>query len=276
MRFRPGKRRILPLGGPWIPAFLTLLLVLACSGNRADRPNVLLVTFDTLRADHLSCYGYGRIETPTIDSLAAEGVLFESAYATAPITLPSHTSLLTGLYPHQHGVRDNGVYRLEESTETAAEILRDAGYATAAFVGAHVLDHSYRIDQGFELYDDEMEEALLADSPIKPGTRLPEYTKRWVKSWTQPYQRKAEVVAGRAIDWIRAHDKKRPFFCWVHFFDPHTSYAPPDPWGDLYGARYEGPVDGTPAAFSKVTKDIDDAEYKSHFDRMVALYDGEI
>lgn len=261
---------------PKIIAAVVLPLLLSCAGNRADRPNVLLITFDTLRADHLHCYGYERIRTPVIDSLAANGTLFENAYTAIPITLPSHTSILTGLYPNQHGVRDNGVYRLADKTVTTAEILRDAGYETAAFVGAHVLDRSYRIDQGFDLYDDEMEEALVTDNPIGPDGKVPEYTRRWVASWTQPYQRKAEAVAERALQWLRDREGGKPFYCWVHFFDPHTSYAPPVPWADLYGDPYEGPADGTAETYRKITRGTDDAEHRRHYERMIALYDGEI
>ena len=144
------------------------LLFLRCSAGRpAPFPGVLIVTIDTLRSDRLHCYGNDEIATPAVDSLATAGVLFENAISPIPITLPSHTSIMTGLYPHQHGVRDNGVYRVPEKLDTAAEIFRRHGWDTAAFVSAHVLTRLYRIDQGFAHFDDEMVEPLHEENPIR-------------------------------------------------------------------------------------------------------------
>jgi arylsulfatase A-like enzyme len=109
-------------------------------GGKSGRPNVILLTLDTTRADHLGCYGYAEAGTPNIDRLAGEGIVFENAVAQAPLTLPSHASLLTGTYPFVHGVRDNGGFYLEEHFLTLAEMLKDNGYTTAAFVGAFVVD----------------------------------------------------------------------------------------------------------------------------------------
>ena len=140
---------------------LALLLVLAavllsCRGRVLPKrpPNVLLISIDTLRADRLGCYGYDKIETPHIDNLASQGVLFETVEAQSPITLPSHASMFTGLYPCHHGVRDNGIYVLPERHKTLAEILTDAGYATGAVVGGFPLHRQFGTQQGFDVYED--------------------------------------------------------------------------------------------------------------------------
>ena len=261
---------------PYAIGTLAALLLLAGCSRPGGGPSVLLLTIDTLRPDHLGCYGYSSIRTPVIDSLAASGVLFENAYTPIPVTLPSHTSILSGLYPHQHGVRDNGVYRVPEELEMLPEILHARGYETAAFVGAYVLHSSYGIDRGFDRYDDEMEEPIRSENPILPGSQVPGYTRRWVERWTKPYQRKAEVVVERASRWLRGRNGEKPFFCWVHLFDPHMPYTPPAPWDTLYGGGYSGPVDGTVAGFLEVAKETRGMIPVEHIDRMIALYDGEI
>lgn len=130
--------------------FLTLRL------KQIGRPNVLLVTIDTERADRLGCYGYGPAYTPTVDALAAEGLLFRNCVASAPITLPSHATILTGLQPPAHGVRDNGVFSLDDKAVTMAERLKDAGYETRAFISGVVLNRRYGLAQGFDGYDDDL------------------------------------------------------------------------------------------------------------------------
>ncbi len=176
-------------------------------GSASARPNVLLVTFDTTRADRLSCYGNQAVRTPTIDALAAKGVRYTRCYAPAPITLPSHASLLTGLYPTHHQLRDNGVGRLDERAETLAELLRGAGYHTGAAVGAFVLDARYGLNQGFDSYDDNISGANRAT-----GLHFAE--------------RPASGVTDAAARWLTTLEEG-PFFLWVHYFDPHAPYAPP-------------------------------------------------
>jgi arylsulfatase A-like enzyme/Flp pilus assembly protein TadD len=191
-------------------AALALVLLLAACGGGGIRPeagrNLLIVTIDTLRADRLGAYGYERARTPNLDALARDGVLFEDTIAQAPVTLPSHASLFTGLVPPTHGVRDNAAFRLEEEAETLAEILSDHGYETAAFVGAYVLDRSFGLAQGFELYDDELPEGGAATA----GTFV---------------ERKGEDVARSFRSWLDERRAEKPFFAWVHFFDPHLPYA---------------------------------------------------
>ena len=139
-------------------AFVAVAAV--CSCGKRPPGGVLLITIDTCRADRIGCYG-GRVETAAIDALAGRGVLFRAASAPAPLTAPSHSSLLTGLYPDRHGVRDNGGARLPEGAATLGEILREAGYRTAAFVSAFPLDASFGFGQGFELYDDSLSSSAV-------------------------------------------------------------------------------------------------------------------
>ena len=191
------------------------------SFERTPDQNVLIVTIDTLRADALRSYG-GLADTSTLDRLAGEGIRFTFAHAHAVVTLPSHSSILTGRYPFEHGVRDNAGYRLGESAVTIAETLRDKGWATGAFVGAFPVDRQFGLAQGFDAYDDlggrEVAQAEFAFA-----------------------ERKAEVVVAAARAWIQQQQK--PWFAWVHVFDPHSPYAPPAPFDSRYpGEPYAGEV----------------------------------
>jgi choline-sulfatase len=194
-------------------ALLSVLASVCC--RRAATPNILLITLDTTRADRIGAYGYRAAETPAIDRLAADGILFERAVSAAPITLPAHVSLLTGLYPFRHGVRNNGNFVLDKNIPTLATLLRDGGYRTAAFVSAFVLDRRYGLARGFDQYDDRFElERRGGDT-------------------------------GAAVDaWLAANGRAdRPFFAWVHFYDPHDPYDPPAPFrGAFAGRPYDGEI----------------------------------
>jgi len=184
-------------------------------------PNVLLITIDTLRADHVGAYGAQGAETPALDGLAREGVLFETAIATAPLTLPSHTSILTGMTPPRHAVRQNGIFRLDESYETLAERFRDAGYDTGAVIGAIVLDARYGLDQGFDFYDATMSSRRASE------TGYPE--------------RSAEEVTEVALHWLGARERR--FFLWLHYYDPHAAYSPPASFEQRFAGRpYDGEI----------------------------------
>jgi len=198
-------------------------LVLLCAGAacspapRTEPPaSVLLVTIDTLRADRLGCYGDAKARTPVLDALAAAGTRFERVFATAPITLPSHTSIMTGLYPPAHGVRGNGSFALGPGPLTLAEAFKARGFATAAIVGALPLEHRFGLGRGFESYDDRFGR--------HPGVHF-EFA-----------ERKASEVTAAAKTWIEAHGGTS--FVWVHYFDPHHPYDPPaafrtdDPYRD--------------------------------------------
>ena len=187
-----------------------LALAFSAGCGRPAHPNVLLVTIDTTRADHLGCYGYGLARTPNLDRLAREGVRVENAAAAAPITLPSHCSIMTGLYPPAHGVRDNGAYSLGEGAVTLAERLKAAGYATQAFVSAVVLDRRYNLKQGFDSYDDDL---WAEDQPKLFLIR----------------SRRGTKTASRFLEWLdrwKGSEPRKPFFAWVHIFDPHAPYDP--------------------------------------------------
>lgn len=181
---------------------------------RTRQLNVLLITVDTLRADYLGCYGNKKIGTPSIDSLAEAGILFEYAYAHNVVTLPSHANIMTGTYPIFHGIRDDIGFRLDGRFVTLAEILKKNGYKTAAFVGAFVLDSKFGLDQGFDLYDDfyGASDSLAEFSMV---------------------ERRAEKVIESALEWLEAGGRTR-WFCWIHLFDPHIPYRPPQPFKDKY------------------------------------------
>jgi arylsulfatase A-like enzyme len=185
--------------------------LLAFSAGRAaaaaPAQNVLLVTIDTLRPDRLSCYDPKYAKTPAIDALAARGVRFERAFAHTPLTLPSHANILTGYLPIQHGLSENSKAKLEARFQTLAETLKAAGYATGAFVGAFPLDSRFGLDQGFDAYDD----AFSATSAEGFAS-----------------QRRAAEVGAVARAWLSR--QKSPWFCWVHFWDPHAPYSPPAPF----------------------------------------------
>ncbi len=178
--------------------------------------NVLLVTLDTTRADRLGCYGASGDPTPRLDALAGRGVRFERAITVAPITLPSHATILTGLYPPNHGVRDNGEYPLAPSHATLAELLGAQGYDTAAFVSAFVLDGRFGLRQGFDHYDDRVGPAT--------GEQSVE-------------DRPAGEVTDAAVAWLGGRRPDRPFFAWVHYFDPHIPYAAPEPYRSRFAAE---------------------------------------
>lgn len=200
--------------------------------------NVLLITIDTLRADALGCYG-GRAETPNLDRLARQGVRFTFAHAHAVVTLPSHASILTGRYPFEHGVRDNAGFRLAESAVTLAEAARHRGLGTGAFVGAFPLDRRFGLAQGFDVYDDlGGREAAPADFAF--------------------VERKAADVVGVARAWIGRQQK--PWFAWVHVFDPHSPYAPPAPFDARYSSDpYAGEVAYVDHALGPLLQDVSSA-----------------
>ncbi len=193
------------------------------SGSAASF-NVALITLDTTRADRLGAYGNEKAETPHLDRLAREGIRFADAVSPAPLTLVAHASILSGLDPYHHGVRHNGQYRLDPSQVILSETLRENGYETAAFVSAFVLDARYGLAQGFDHYDDRTE-------PL-PG---------------QPFgglgERSAEAVTDAALAWLGARVRAKPYFLWVHYYDPHSEYRPPSEFAKRFQASpYDGEI----------------------------------
>jgi arylsulfatase A-like enzyme/Tfp pilus assembly protein PilF len=205
----------------WLLAALLAISATAPSAARSEPASVLLVSIDTLRADRVGAYGARGAKTPSLDRLAAEGVRFETAVATTPLTLPSHASLLTGLLPPRHGVRHNGLFRLADDAVTLAERFGASGRATGAVVGAYVLAARFGLAQGFGHYDDRMS----AERAVAGGY----------------LERPAAAVTDRALDWLAA--TPGPFFLFVHYYDPHADYTPPEPFASDFRARpYEGEI----------------------------------
>lgn len=210
-------------GSRWI---WIALVALACSpaGTPAGPhaapgpPSILLVTLDTTRADRLGTYGRAAAATPTIDRLAREGVLFEYALASVPITLPSHATILTGVSPPVHGARDNALFVLGPQARLVSEALAEHGWRTGAFVGSYVLDASFGLDQGFEVYRGP-----------RPST----------DDQVSAVERRADAVVDDAVDWLSGLAPGERFFAWVHFYDPHKPYVPLSPWAE----RIEDPHD---------------------------------
>jgi choline-sulfatase len=195
------------------PFAMTIGCARAPQPSQAQARNVVLITIDTLRADHLGAYGHTKARTPVMDALAAGGVVFDRAYAASPVTLPSHATLLTGRYPPGHGSRDNGL-RVSPGAPTLATELRTRGFRTAAFVAAFPLDHQFGLNRGFEVYGDHL--------PRGPDGRIAN-------------ERPASQVVDDAIAWLRSIAPPGPsappalpaFFLWVHLFEPHAPYGDP-------------------------------------------------
>jgi arylsulfatase A-like enzyme/Tfp pilus assembly protein PilF len=190
--------------------------------------NVLLITLDTTRADRIGAYGYGPAETPRLDALAAEGVLFEQTITPTAFTLPSHSSIMTGLYPPFHGMRLNGGSALADVQVTLAERLSDAGYRCGAVIAAFVLDQRWGLSQGFDSFEDDI--AMEADQRLDLAG----------------VQRRADRVVDLGLEWLEEEDE-RPFFAWLHLYDPHIPYDPPEPYATRFGGRglrglYDGEI----------------------------------
>jgi choline-sulfatase len=214
--------------GLFLCSFLVPATVFAddASPALASRRNVYLITIDTLRSDHVGCYGYERIQTPAMDQLAKEGIRFAQAFTPSPITNTSHVSILTGLLPTSHGVSDFGV-PLAAAHPTLPELLQKQGYRTAAFIGAVILDSKTLapgLDRGFEFYDNFSQQ---------PPTKS-----RWGR-----LERRGMEVVQHAEDWLDSHIKAEPHFVWVHLYDPHDPYEPPPPYSEKYRDRlYDGEI----------------------------------
>jgi arylsulfatase A-like enzyme len=201
-------------------AWLVALLGCACSREDLGRVprSALLVTLDTTRADALSCYGNPERTTPALDALAADGIVFDAAHTVMPLTLPAHASMLTGLAPLRHGLRDNGVAALPGAAETVAERARAAGLETAAFVSSVVLDDDFGLQQGFEVYS------------------VPE--RRGAAERAHGAERPAQATVDAALAWLARRDPARPFFLWLHLYDPHHPYAPPASFAERFSTPY--------------------------------------
>jgi len=214
---------------------LTTFSALHAAAQTPAKPasNVVLITIDTLRADHVGCYGYKQIKTPNIDGLAAEGTRFDRAFAVVPVTLPSHSSILTGAYPMLSGMHDFSGNKLSPLQPTLASVLKQAGYQTGAVIAAAVLDSRFGLNQGFDFYYDHFEFSRLDEANL------------------DEMQRPGNVVADVALDWLEkewlkdglAKNPQKKFFLWMHLYDPHLPYHLPEPYANEYAARpYDGEI----------------------------------
>ncbi len=246
--------------------FVAVAVALACAAllvgpsscSRGPRPvahprfpgaPVVLVSVDTLRSDRLPMYGYGKVETPALDALRKDAVLFERAYSHTPLTLPSHASIFTGLEPGGHGVLSNAGYRLSPADATLAELLKGAGYATGGAVSTAVLASSTGIGRGFDLWDDRVE----ARGPLS----IPEFAER-------PGGETARLL----LDWVRGH-ASRPFFAFLHTYEPHAPYAAPEPFRSRYADRYDGEVAASDAIVGAF---LDELKALGVYDRAVVIF----
>ncbi len=221
-----------------------------------ENPNVLLITIDTLRSDHVGAYGHDRDTTPNLDRLATEGVRFANASSVSSWTLPGHASLLTGLYPAEHGVvSDHNA--LPPSAVTLAEIFQERGYETYAAVSHVYLTSRWGFAQGFDALDDRVAEG----SPHRPV---------------------ASRIVDSALGWLSArNDTERPFFAWLHIFDPHWDYSPPSPWDTRFDGEYTGSMTGDYSSMRPYIKALATREKPPELsgrdvEHLLALYDGEI
>ena len=237
------------------PAFARPGPILAVPPGAAAGFNILLVTLDTTRADRIGCYGYRRAATPILDRLAASGVRFAEALTAAPETLPAHATLLTGLLPPHHGVRINTEGRLGSLHQTLAEVARGRGYQTAAFVSAFVLDARFGLDQGFDHYDDRVD--ATRGTAFAAGTN----------------ERRAGATTDAALAWLRSRDRARPFLLWVHYFDAHAPYDPPEPFASRFaGSLYDGEIAYVDAQLGRLLEGLDAAEPR---DKTVVIVVGD-
>ena len=203
--------------------------------------NVILISIDTLRADRLSAYGSQRVSTPNIDALAREGVRFTNAASTVPFTLPAHSSIMTGTYPPYHGVRENVGYLLDDSLPTLAGQLSQHGWSTGGFVSAFVLDSRWGIGRGFDTYYDEFD---------------PEETS---KGNLASVQRDGSETISAAVDWIDS-SPEAPFFLWLHLYDPHDPYTPPEPFKSQYRHPYDAEVAYTDSLIGEFRQALEDRD----------------
>ena len=227
--------------------------VLPSPGAEGDVPNLVVITIDTVRADHLGCYGDRAIQTPNIDALASASARFTHAFTPVPITLPSHAALFTGSFPMATGMHDFGGNKLSASAVTLAKVLRDHDYSTAAFLGAAVLDSRFGLDQGFQTYFDHFAFNRLDDMLKRPG----------------------DQVVDNALGWLKT-GPRRPLFLWVHLYDAHYPYTPPEPFASRYRGRpYDGEIAFVDAQVGRLMDFLEDSGVLTHSLVVLAADHGE-
>ncbi len=224
---------------------LVLLPFIACSGG-TQRRSVLLVTLDTTRADFLGAYGRPDARTPQFDRIAREGALFQDAIVDVPVTLPSHTTIMTGIPALGHGVRYNADFKVAPSAVTLAEILAAERYKTAAVVSSLILDSAFGLDQGFERYDDD----------LPPGYVIFDRSKYPTTHWLPEAERRANDVVAPAIAWLETQ-RRGPWFLWAHLYDAHYPYDPPPPWSRTNASDYLAEIQFADHELGRLLRAID-------------------
>jgi len=245
MRSRSFCRITLPL-----VACFVLTALSGCGAPEEPQPNVVLITLDTLRADHLGCYGYDRARTPNLDAFAESALRYDNAFSTINTTLASHASMMTGRYPQNLGVPRNS-FPLGADIPTLAQLFKANGYRTAAFVSCSALSSSMGLARGFELYDETLGIVEVDQE-----------------------QRRGETTTAAVLTWLE-ENREGPFFLWVHYFDPHFPYDPPPPYDTIHGSGYQGPADGSMVYLQRVWSGQVRPTRADH-QRLLDLYDGEI
>jgi arylsulfatase A-like enzyme/Tfp pilus assembly protein PilF len=234
----------------WVLAILVVVvlgvwLLLPSAVFSKDVDSIVLISIDTCRADYLGCYGFRRNTTPNIDAVAGHSVLFENVISSVPLTLPAHSSMLTGTIPPYHGVHDNLDYRLGDSNVTLAEILKDNGFVTGAIISAFVLDSQFGVNQGFDTFNDRFEQQHMAGAIS---------------------ERKGREASRFALEWLEQHKGER-FFLFLHYYDPHTDYVPPEPFASRFADDlYAGEIAYTDFCIGQVIEKL----------KMLGLYDSTL
>lgn len=230
-----------------IPALVGLLLS-GCSGSPTDGRNVVLVTLDTTRPDRLGTYGRPDARTPVLDRLARQGGVVEWAIADVPVTLPSHTTLMTGIPALGHGVRYNADFKVTEDAETLAEVFSGFGYDTGAVISALVLDSKFGIAQGFATFEDDLTPGYVKfDESLYPAET----------HWLPKADRRAEETVDRSLEWLDG--ARRPFFLWSHFYDPHFPFDPPPPWAQTAGELYLAEIHYTDWQLGRIVRALEES-----------------
>lgn len=260
--------------------FATPVLHLSDKTGNAHNCNVLLITVDTLREDHLGCYGNQTVQTPHIDRLADQGILFENTISQIPLTNPSHCTIMTGMYPGRHGILYNKPSPFKPNVATLPEILSQNGYKTAAFVSGWTLKKkACRLFKRFQIYDDDYSPLWFLPEPCTLNSfsrQLLNLARQigfgdFMSSITK---RPASQVVEAAMRWLNSNNST-PFFLWIHLFDPHTPYTPPAPYNKLYDPEYVGKAHGNWFAFSQKMR-LEMVNNPRDTTHIKALYAGEI
>ncbi len=252
------------------PLLLTALLSSACGGAEASSPppNVILISIDSLRADHVGCYGYGRNTTPHLDRFAREGVVFEQHISSSSWTLPAHAALFTSVPDSVHGCVEATGTALNPAFVTLAERFREGGYEAAGFYAGPYMHEAFGLGQGFEpyLYCVEYRESFDSDAVEQWGNDGAAHARSHQGTTN-------EALYGAAAAWIEEH-KQRPFFAFLHFWDVHFDFTPPPPWDTRFDPGYDGPIDGR--NFFSDHERYNPAISPADLAHLIALYDGEI